>query len=79
MKNKLAAFAREVMPDPDGPAPNHGWRHSFKARCRGLIDGVVLDAFGDHAPRTVAERYGRDELFKAMVAALSIIPRYDVN
>lgn len=79
VKNKLAAFAREVMTDVNGPAPNHGWRHYFKARGRGRIDGTVLDAFGDHAPRSVAERYGRDELFKAMVAALIHIPRYDID
>jgi integrase len=79
VKNKLAAFVREVMTDADGPAPNHGWRHYFKARGRGHIDGSVLDAFGDHAPRSVAERYGRDELFKAMVAAIGKIARYDVQ
>ncbi|MDH4981879.1 hypothetical protein [Hyphomicrobium sp. D-2] len=78
VKNKLAEFTREVMPDTNGPAPNHGWRHNFKARGRGMIDPTVLDAFGDHAPRSVAERYGRDELFKAMVA-LSKIPRYEVG
>lgn len=79
VKNKLAAFVREVMPDINGPAPNHGWRHYFKARGRGLIDGAVLNAFGDHAPQSVAERYGRDELFKAMVVALDKISRYDVE
>jgi len=79
VKNKLASFVREVLTDPNGPAPNHGWRHYFKARGRGHIDGTVLDAFGDHAPRSVAERYGRDELFKAMVAALSKIPFYQVR
>jgi len=79
VKNKLAEFARDVMPDPNGPAPNHGWRHYFKARGRGLIDPTVLDAFGDHAPRSIAERYGRDELFKAMVDALGKIPRYEVE
>jgi len=79
VKNRLAAFVREVLTDRNGPAPNHGWRHYFKARGRGHIDGAVLDAFGDHAPRTVAERYGRDDLFKAMVAALNHIPRYNLD
>jgi hypothetical protein len=29
VKNRLAEFARKVVPDPN-VAPNHGWRHRFK-------------------------------------------------
>lgn len=80
VKNRLAEFVREVIPNTgSGPAPNHGWRHKFKAR--GTEAGIareVLNAFADHAPANSSEIYGKDDLYRAMVAALSKIPRYDV-
>ena len=86
VKNKLAEFARDagslalVGNAGDRPKPNHGWRHRFKAQGRRLgIDGTVLDAFSHHAPRSVADDYGNDELYSAMVTALDKIPRYDVK
>ncbi|WP_157135386.1 phage integrase N-terminal SAM-like domain-containing protein [Hyphomicrobium sp. MC1] len=80
VKNKLAAFAREVLPDPSGPAPNHGWRHRFKAVARKCgIDLEVRNAFADHAAVSVAGEYGKDELYAAMVTALSKVPRYEVE
>jgi integrase len=80
-KNKLAAFVREVMPDTgNGPSPNHGWRHRFKAVAReNGIDLEVRNAFADHASTNVAGNYGKDELYEAMVAALPKIPRYEIN
>lgn len=81
VKNKLAAFAREVMPNRgDGPSPNHGWRHRFKAVARECgIDLEVRNAFADHASVGIAGDYGKDELYAAMVAALDKIPRYHVE
>lgn len=81
VKNKLAEFVREVMPNTgNGPSPNHGWRHRFKAVARQYgIDLEVRNAFADHASVSVAGEYGKDELYAAMVAALSKIPRYDVK
>jgi len=80
VKNKLAAFAREIMPDPNGPAPNHGWRHRFKAKAREYgIDTEVRNAFADHASASAAGDYGKDALYAAMVAALKKIPAYEVN
>lgn len=77
VKNKLAAFAREVVPGPGGPAPNHGWRHRFKAKAREYgIDPEVRNAFADHSSVGVAGSYGKDALYAAMVAALSKIPPY---
>lgn len=79
LKNKLAAFAKAAMQSSDGPAPNHGWRHRFKAKAREYgIDKEVRDAFADHASASVAGDYGKDELYAAMVAALKKIPRYEV-
>jgi integrase len=80
LKNKLAAFAKAAMPNADGPAPNHGWRHRFKAKAREYgIDQEVRNAFADHASADVAGDYGKDELYAAMVAALSKIRRYEVE
>jgi len=80
VKNKLAAFAKEALPasNGSGPAPNHGWRHRFKAQARkNGIDKEVRDAFADHASGDVAGDYGKDELFSAMVAALDKVPCYE--
>lgn len=81
VKNKLATFAREAMPKvSNGPSPNHGWRHRFKAVARECgIDLEVRNAFADHASVGVAGEYGKDELYAAMVAALDKIPRYHVE
>jgi integrase len=75
VKNRLAAFARAVVDDPN-VAPNHGWRHTFKTR--GLeagIDHRVLDAIQGQRPRTVAESYG-DVTIKTLGRAMAKFPRY---
>ena len=81
VKNRLAEFVREAMPNTgSGPAPNHGWRHRFKAR--GAEAGIareVLNAFADHAPANSSEIYGKDDLYRAMVAALPKMRRYEVG
>jgi len=44
LKNRLAEFAREIVPDPN-VAPNHAWRHRFKTV--GMEAGIpprILDA-----------------------------------
>lgn len=80
LKNKLAAFAKDALGSGPAPAPNHGWRHRFKAQARkNGIDKEVRDAFADHASGDVAGEYGKDELFSAMVAALDKIPRYKLG
>jgi integrase len=74
VKNRLAEFAREIVPDPR-VQPTHGWRHRFKTLYREAgIDRRVGDAIQDHAARTVGDEYG-DVTVKAMVAALARIPR----
>ncbi len=74
VKNRLSEFTREVV-SRQTVAPNHGWRHRFKAIGRAAgIETVVLDAFQDHAARTISDSYG--DPFPAMVKALDSIPRY---
>ncbi|MDR3407891.1 MAG: tyrosine-type recombinase/integrase [Methylovirgula sp.] len=69
VKNRLAAFARGVVADPN-VAPNHGWRHRFKTvGMEAGIDPRILDAIQGQAPRSVAESYG-DVTVKTMAAAI---------
>jgi hypothetical protein len=77
LKNRLAEFAREVVPDPN-VAPNHGWRHRWKTVGREVgIDGRVLDAIQGQAPRSVADAYG-DVSMRAMAAAIDRVRRIEV-
>ena len=74
LKNRLAAFAREIVTDPN-VAPMHGWRHRFKTV--GMEAGIatrVLDAIQGHAARTSAETYG-DVTIRTMAAAIERLPR----
>lgn len=74
LKNRLAAFARGIVPDPN-VAPNHGWRHRFKTA--GMEVGIaprVLDAIQGQAARTVADSYG-DITLRTLAAAIERFPR----
>ncbi|KLK94142.1 hypothetical protein AA309_05375 [Microvirga vignae] len=78
LKNRLAEFARAVVPDPN-VAPNHGWRHRFKTV--GMEAGIpprILDAIQGQAPRSVADSYG-DVTLKTIAAAISQLSSYDLN
>jgi site-specific recombinase XerD len=77
LKNRLAEFAREVVPDLR-VAPNHAWRHRFKTK--GLEAGIgerVLDAIHGHAARTAGDAYG-EVTVKAMAEAVGKLPRIDL-
>ncbi|WP_342714106.1 recombinase XerD [Bradyrhizobium sp. B039] len=79
VKNRLAEFARAVVPDK-GVAPNHGWRHRFKpVGVRVGIDRRTLDVISGHAleGRTVADGYHGVEL-EDQAAALAKYPRYKI-
>jgi len=74
VKNRLAEFAREIVPDPN-VQPTHAWRHRFKTICREVgIAPDVRDGIQGHEPRTVGDDYG-DVTIKAMAAALAKFPR----
>lgn len=78
IKNRLAAFARAVVNDPN-VAPSHGWRHRFKTvGMEAGIDHRVLDGIQGQSPRTVAEGYG-DVTVKTLARAIAKIPRYKVK
>jgi len=81
LENRLAEFAREVVPRKS-VAPNHGWRHTFKANGRKPSLGIpprVLDEIQNHAPRTEGEEYGSGDLFVAMIEAIDKLPRYEIG
>ncbi|MCJ2033970.1 hypothetical protein [Methylobacterium sp. J-068] len=78
MKNRLAEFAREVVPDPR-VAPNHAWRHRFKTE--GIEAGMgdrVLHAIQGHAARTADDVYG-EVTVKAMAEAVDKLPRINIE
>lgn len=74
-KNRMTEFVRELVPDPN-VAPNHGWRHTFKAK--GFEVGIqekVLDFICGHAPATVGRTYGSVTM-PTRVDAMKVFPRY---
>ena len=78
LKNRLAEFAREIVPDPN-VAPNHGWRHRFKTV--GMEAGIaprILDAIQGQATRSVADSYGEVTL-KTMAAAVLQLPSVAID
>ena len=78
LKNRLAEFARAIVPDPNVD-PNHGWRHRFKTV--GMEVGMssrILDVIQGHAPRSSGDIYG-DVTIKAIAAEIQKLPHYDLN
>ncbi|MBL8590734.1 MAG: phage integrase N-terminal SAM-like domain-containing protein [Methylobacteriaceae bacterium] len=74
LKNRLAEFARRIVPDPR-LAPTHSWRDRFRtiARRAGIEDSIV-DAIQGHAPPTEGRRYGSTEI-AAQARAFQLFPR----
>jgi integrase len=78
LKNRLAEFARSIVPDPD-VKPNHGWRHRFKTLgMQAGIDSRTLDAIQGHAGRSVGDAYG-DVTVLTMAAAISRLPAFELG
>lgn len=74
----MVKFARTVVTDPN-VAPNHGWRHTFKTRGRGVgISDVVLDGITGHAQATQGGEYGSIPV-AAQVLAMEKFPRFIVS
>lgn len=75
-RNKLGAFVREVVPDPNVD-PNHAWRHRFKTIGREVaVADTILDALQGHRPKSVGDSYG-DVTITARANAINKFPRYD--
>jgi integrase len=76
LRQRLAAWVRELGVTDTELLPNHGWRHTFKAigRRAGISDKVLDDICG-HAAASVGRGYGRAAL-EDMSLALRNFPRY---
>jgi integrase len=76
VRQRLAAWVRELGVTDTELSPNHGWRHTFKAvgRRAGISD-PTLDAICGHAPVSVGSAYGRASV-EDMAEALRKFPRY---
>jgi integrase len=74
--NRVAGWVRKLGITDPGVRPNHGWRHTFKARARRAdIEKRVRDAICGHEPGEVADEY--DNVTPAdMAKALAQFPRY---
>ncbi|WP_244479693.1 hypothetical protein [Methylobacterium sp. Leaf111] len=78
LKNRLAEFARDVVPDPR-VASNHAWRHRFKTVAREAgMDPHVRDVIQGHAARTAGDAYG-EVTVRAMAEAVGKLPRIDLG
>jgi integrase len=76
VRQRLAAWVRELGVTDTELSPNHGWRHTFKAVGRRVgISDQILDAICGHAPASVGGAYGRASL-EDMAVALRRLPRY---
>jgi integrase len=74
--NKVAGWVRKLGIADPAVRPNHGWRHTFKARARRAdIEKRVRDAICGHEPGEVDDEY--DNVTPAdMAKALAQFPRY---
>jgi hypothetical protein len=79
MRQRLAAWVRQLGVKDQELQPNHAWRHSFKqiADRHGITDRVS-DAITGHAPATVGRSYGAPTL-EDMAHAMKKFPRYDLG
>lgn len=61
-----------------GVAPNHGWRHLFKAIIIGAgVEGRISDAITGHSPDTEGKAYG-PPFIEAKADAIARFPRFEV-
>jgi integrase len=76
VRQRLAAWVRELGVTDTELSPNHAWRHTFKAVGRSVgISDKVLDDICGHAPASTGRGYGRASL-EDMSAVIRRLPRY---
>jgi integrase len=76
VRQKVAAWVRDLGITDDELSPTHAWRHTFKQiAARAGIDARMSDYITGHSLRTVGDRYGAPVL-EDMAAALGKFPRY---
>jgi integrase len=78
VRQRLAAWVRELGVRDPGLSPNHAWRHTFKQiGRRSELDNVILDKICGHTPATEGGKYG-DAILEDMATTLKRFPRYPV-
>lgn len=78
MREKIGTWVRSLGISSREIAPNHAWRHTFKAQAaRCGIDGRYNDAITGHAPATVGQSYITPTA-EDLAEALLKFPRYVV-
>jgi integrase len=79
VRRRLGEWVRELGVTDSELKPNHGWRHTFKARAdRAGISERTSDYITGHAHRTVGAKYGAP-VVEDMAAALKKFPRYEIG
>jgi hypothetical protein len=77
VRQRLAAWVREIGVDDEHISPNHAWRHTFKLIGRRIEqEDTLLDYICGHAPATVGRGYGEPTL-KDLAQVIQRFPRYD--
>jgi integrase len=79
VRQRLAAWVRDIGVDDKHLSPNHAWRHTFKLIGRRLEpNDTLLDYICGHAPATVGRGYG-EPVLKDMARVIERFPRYEID
>ena len=79
VRQRLAAWVREIGVKDKHLSPNHAWRHHFKHTGRRFeANDTLLDYICGHAPATVGRGYGEPAL-KDMARVIERFPRYEID
>ncbi|MGH6761196.1 MAG: DUF6538 domain-containing protein [Phyllobacterium sp.] len=71
--------SKEVGVADERVQPNHGWRHTFKTKARGVgMDVSIRDYMQGHVPRTEGEAYGEYPP-KALAREIAKLPRFSIG
>lgn len=73
---RLAKWVRELGVDDPEVQPNHGWRHRFQIKARGVIPAEILELITGHAPPNVARRHYPGADLKVIAGHIAKYPRY---
>jgi integrase len=78
VRQRLAAWVREIGVTDEHLSPLHAWRHTFKLIGRRIEhDGTLLDYICGHAPATEGRGYGEPTLTD-LARVIQRFPRYEV-
>jgi integrase len=73
---RLAKWVRGLGVDDPEVQPNHGWRHRFQIKARGVIPAEILEIITGHAPPNVARRHYPGADLKVIAENIAKYPKY---